>query len=66
MKLRLIIVMFSIPALACLALAGKDADKETLIAKVRDVVEPRTIPGGKSLQDMFGVWFANGNNSNNL
>ena len=53
-----IIVMFSIPALACLALAGKDADKETLIAKVRDVVEPRTIPGGKSLQDMFGVWFA--------
>ena len=58
MKLCLIIALLSIPALDSLALAGKGPDREALIAKVRDVVEPRTIPGGKSLQDMFGMWFA--------
>lgn len=58
MKSCLIIALLSIPALDSLALAGKGPDREALIAKVRDVVEPRTIPGGKSLQDMFGMWFA--------
>lgn len=58
MKLRLIIALLSIPALVDLALADKGVDREALIAKIKDVVEPMTIPGGKSLQDMFGMWFA--------
>ena len=39
MKSCLIIALLSIPALDSLALAGKGPDMETLIAKVRDVVE---------------------------
>ena len=38
--------------------ADKQAEREKLLAEIRELVEPKTIPGGKSLQDIFGMWFA--------
>lgn len=50
-------------AMCVLSLAGfaadeKSAEVEKVIAEIKAIVEPRTLPGGKSLQDIFGMWFA--------
>lgn len=54
----LMLALLGVLASAASAAEERSAEIEKLIAEAKASIEPRVIPGGKSLQDIFGKWFA--------
>ena len=59
MKIRIVVIGFLLAAVWTVSAASEDREARLaeIAAKYREIVEHREVPGGRSLQDVFG-WFA--------